>query len=186
LAEERTNVERANKARLEAERRCHVAENERDVYRILARRWKTRVQSSTGVAADDTETIEEAAAAMLLGSRESVSLLGLGTMFRRFRARTAAAARREESDDDGGDDDVDDDEEVVDDALDPADRMEEDNDDQMSVGSTTGEEDSESDEDVDSFSLASSHQGSVVGVPGLRDIPLRPQPRTVSLSEGDF
>jgi hypothetical protein len=181
LVEERANAERANTARLEAERRCQAAEKERDVYRILARRWKTRVQASSGVGADDTETIEEAAAAMLLGSRESVSLLGLGNMFRRFRARASAAAPREESDDDVSDDD-----EVGEGALDPTDRMEEDNDDEMSEGTSTGSEEDESDEDVDSFSLASSHQGSVAGVIGSGDNPLRPQPRTVSLSEEDF
>jgi hypothetical protein len=185
LAEERANVERASKARLEAERRCHAAEKERDVYRILARRWKTRVQASSGVAVDDNQTIEEAAAAMLLGSRESVSLLGLGNMFRRIRARTSASARREESDGAGGDDD---DGDVGDGALDPSDRMEEDDDeeDEMSEGSSASEEDGESTDDVDSFSLASSHQVSVVGVIGSGDDPLRPQARTVSLSEEDF
>jgi hypothetical protein len=178
LAEERANFQRANTARLEAERRCHAAEKERDVYRILARRWKTRVHASA-VATEDTESIEEAAAAMLLGSRDSMSVLGLGNMFRRFRARTSAAAAREEADEDEEED------ELGDDALDPTDRMEEDNDDEMSEGTSTGDEEDESDEDVDSFSF-SSHQGSQVGVPGSGDHPLRPQPRTVSLSEEDF
>lgn len=185
MAEERANAERANTARLEAERRCQAAEKERDVYRILARRWKTRLQASSGGASDDTETIEEAAAAMLLGSRESVSLLGLGNMFRRFRARASAAARREESDDDPDDDDEEEEEEV---AVDASDRMEEDNeDDDMSEDSE--EEDSSSDEDVDSFSVASelsTRDESTIDISESGGKKMRPQPRTVSLSEDDF
>jgi hypothetical protein len=190
LAEERANTERANAARMEAERRCEAAEKERDVYRILARRWKTRLQASSEGAGDDNETIEETAAAMLVGSRESVSLLGLGNVFRRFRARASAAARREESDDDSNDSDSEEDEENE--AFDTSDRMEEDNgnEDAMSEDTENEEVDSSVDEGSDSYSMASSHQGSTIDA----NVPLvaksaRSQDRTVatvSLSEDDF
>jgi hypothetical protein len=38
LKEEKEKADRANKARLEAEARCHLAEKERDIYRLLALR----------------------------------------------------------------------------------------------------------------------------------------------------
>jgi len=43
LREEKAKVASAEKARREAEERCHVAERERAVYRLLARRWQSRV-----------------------------------------------------------------------------------------------------------------------------------------------
>ena len=43
LLEEQNNAAKAHAARLEAERRCQIAERERDVYRLLARRWQSRL-----------------------------------------------------------------------------------------------------------------------------------------------
>ena len=43
LLEEQSNVAKANAARLDAETRCHMAERERDMYRLLARRWQSRL-----------------------------------------------------------------------------------------------------------------------------------------------
>lgn len=58
--EEQADAQRAHQARLEAEARCHAAERERDVYRLLAHRWQTRLQDllrqrggDTSAAADD-------------------------------------------------------------------------------------------------------------------------------------
>merc|ERR1711862_803326 len=44
LLEEQSNAAKAQQARVDAETRCHVAERERDVYRLLARRWQSRLQ----------------------------------------------------------------------------------------------------------------------------------------------
>jgi hypothetical protein len=44
LAEEQEISRKANEAHVKAEARCHVAERERDVYRLLARRWQSRLQ----------------------------------------------------------------------------------------------------------------------------------------------
>ncbi|KAG7352756.1 protein-L-isoaspartateD-aspartate O-methyltransferase PCMT [Nitzschia inconspicua] len=185
LAEEKANTERANLARIEAERRLRATEKERDVYRVLARRWKTRLQASSGVGADDTETIEEAASAMLLASREPVSLLGLGNMFRRFRARASSVGRREESENDSQDDDDEDE------TFGDVDRMEEEqnSEDDMSED-TDSEEDELAEEGSDSFSMASSHQGSTVDATEPHGKARRSESRTVATvslsSEDDF
>jgi len=44
LLEEQVNAAKAKQALVDAEERCHVAERERDVYRLLARRWQSRLQ----------------------------------------------------------------------------------------------------------------------------------------------
>mmetsp|Transcript_26800 Transcript_26800/g.39653 ORF Transcript_26800/g.39653 Transcript_26800/m.39653 type:complete len:494 (+) Transcript_26800:103-1584(+) len=44
LKEEEDNCRKAHAARMEAEARCHMAERERDVYRLLARRLQSRMQ----------------------------------------------------------------------------------------------------------------------------------------------
>jgi hypothetical protein len=43
LVEEQADAQRAHQARVEAEARCHAAEREREVYRLLAHRWQTRL-----------------------------------------------------------------------------------------------------------------------------------------------
>jgi protein-L-isoaspartate O-methyltransferase len=63
LLEEQESARKANQARIEAEARCHVAQRERDIYRLLARRWQVRLQSLLNrrqrVSTLDTEEIEE-------------------------------------------------------------------------------------------------------------------------------
>lgn len=108
LKEEQGNAERANRARLEADARCHLAEKERDIYKHLALRWKNR-RSQRGNEEEDIEEIEEAATAMLLGGRTSLSFLGIGNIFRRFQNQGVAFESsdeeeyEEEADSDDGD-----------------------------------------------------------------------------------
>lgn len=179
LAEEKANAERANAAKLEAERRCEMAEKERDVYRLLARRWQSRMQASSGNADNDNETVEEAAAAILMSGREHNMMFGLGNMLRRFRARASASARQEEDSSEGEEEDSDD----------ASDRMEEDNDEdddhEMNEDSDNGEEDSSSEEDDESLSMSSNHPDAMDGriAKSLRS---QATARTVSLSEDDF
>lgn len=45
LKEEKDKVERTNQAKAELEARCQRAERERDMYRLLARRWQSRLQA---------------------------------------------------------------------------------------------------------------------------------------------
>jgi hypothetical protein len=191
LAEERANAERANLARLEAETRCHLAEKERDVYRLLARRWKSRLSSTLGEHDEgsliDVESIEEAAAAMLLGGRENISIFGLGSMLRRFRAHTGAVEREE-----GGDESDGENEEMIE--QNEADRMEEDEE-ETNEGMLDDDYDDDDDESLSSDSnnrdarsaLGSSQRMTATESRGAaRAIAARPQVRTVSISGADL
>jgi hypothetical protein len=176
LLEEKAKTAKAELARIEAERKCQLAEKERDVYRLLARRWKSRLIASSGEGDGEAETIEEAAAAMLLGSRESGSLFGIGNMFRRFRYRSSAP------DSDGT--------ENEEEATEPTDRMEEDDsedddDDEMDDDSEEGEEAGNVDESV---AMADDGNDSMVDVAASKAKVRSSQAtaRTVSISEEDF
>jgi hypothetical protein len=171
LREEKSSAERANAAKLEAERRCEMAEKERDVYRLLARRWKARVQASSDETENDNETVEEAAAAMLFSGREHHMMFGIGNMLRRFRARADVARREEESSDDDED------------AEEASDRMEEDNEEDSDAEMSEDSDENSSDED-DGSSMESNPQ---IAADSRIAKSLRSQEtaRTVSISEED-
>jgi len=78
LAEEEANVQRANTARLEAEKRSQVAERERDLYKILARTFRSRLNSALSDGSQNSDDIIEG---IIIGGRESFST-GLGGMLR--------------------------------------------------------------------------------------------------------
>lgn len=61
LLEEQADARRAHQARLEAEARCHAAERERDVYRLLANRWQTRLQDLLRRQGGDAAAVAAAA-----------------------------------------------------------------------------------------------------------------------------
>lgn len=148
LKEEQENAERANRARLEADARCHLAEKERDIYKLLALRWKSRHSQR----ADDNghmEDIEEAATEMLLGGRTSLSILGLGTIFRRFHNQGVAFESSDDDEDDGEDASFDEDH---------TDRMEEDEEMLEDEGNEVGDESSASMASAPSASMASSQE----------------------------
>lgn len=168
LREEQALAERANRARLEAESRCHLAEKERDVYRILARRWKARLNETRGVNGDDSdESIEEAAAAMLLGGREPLAAFGLGHLFRRFRARAEAAAQ--------ADDEEEEDEDELEEDDDDSSAMEEDD---LDV-----DEDDVAMEDGGDLDQNDVVEATTTGSSATRSLH---QARTVSIAEEDF
>lgn len=89
LNEEKEKSAKANRARLEAEARCHLAEKERDIYKLLALRWKGRRRAEANHQElgheNEMDQVEDAATAMVLGSRGSSSVLSLRNLFRRFR-----------------------------------------------------------------------------------------------------
>jgi len=112
LVEEQAAAQRARDALQEAEARLHMAERERDVYRLLAMRWQARLQSvthgrSNGDAdAEDNsligmDDIAEAASAVFVNEPMTLSLGGLRAMMRRF-----------ENDSDDGEDDEEEDAEA--------------------------------------------------------------------------
>jgi hypothetical protein len=203
LAEEQANTERANEARLDAETRCHLAVKERDVYRILAMRWRSRFNasssSSSGDRTEDNESIEEAAAAVLFGGRVSLSVLGLGNIFRQIRNRTTVSQNGQHNDEleIDHDDDVseqdtvdrmDDDEDDDDDDEEDGDVMNEamEADDSNNREEVDDDDDEDDDDDDDSLSMGSDHRISMIDTESSQSKNLRPQVRTVSLAEGDF
>ena len=175
LREEKANAERANAAKLDAERRCEEAERERDVYRLLARRWKARVQASSGDTDNDTETVEEAAAAMLLTGRQHNTIFGIGNMLRRFRARAAAARRDAESESSDEEDEEEDE---------ASDRMEEDHDEDNDA-EMSDESDGDSSEEGDESSMDSDDVQNVRNSGIAKSLRSQATARTVSISEED-
>jgi len=191
LAEEQANVERANRARREAESRYRVAERERDIYKILARTLRSRLH---GAPSDDSdESPEEYTLAMLLMERTP---FGLGRVL-----RSAPHGRGDEemgdedfefSEDDNNDDDNYDDHND-DDHDDNDSDGDSDDDDEMEDAVEHLEEEEDNDDDDDdeseddaSLSVASndSHAPSHFIA---ETIPMFfPHSRKVSVSEGDI
>ena len=132
------------------------------------------MSASAGEGDGEAETIEEAAAAMLLGSRESGSLFGIGNMFRRFRYRASAP------DSDGTDNEEE--------TTEPTDRMEEDeseDDDDMNDESVEGEDAENVDE---SAAMADDGNDSMIDVSAskAKNRSSEATARTVSISEEDY
>mmetsp|Transcript_28138 Transcript_28138/g.34255 ORF Transcript_28138/g.34255 Transcript_28138/m.34255 type:complete len:565 (+) Transcript_28138:150-1844(+) len=82
LFEEQQNAAKAQQARIEAETRCQVAERERDVYRLLARRWQSRLQL---ILQQQRQLAERDATGgrnlqRLVSGEERAAIFGLGAM----------------------------------------------------------------------------------------------------------
>jgi hypothetical protein len=97
---------RANKARLEADARCHLAEKERDIYRLLALRSQRDPASNRSLRHQieedmDIDDLEEAATAILFGGG-TLHSLGLRGLVRRLQNHVLelAESETEEGDDD--------------------------------------------------------------------------------------
>jgi len=99
LSEEQENSRNAHAARVEAEARCHAAERERDVFRLLARRWQSRLlllqQNRT-----DNDTVGDEMLA--LHGRESGAIFGLGAMLRGFHSDDSSSESDDDEDEQGG------------------------------------------------------------------------------------
>ena len=184
LAEEQAAAERANERRLDAEARLAVLERERDVYRMLARRWQTRYDSMMvqqdrgGELLDDDEDDDDGDDEGLV---DRPARLGLGQVLARLRNR-----RVEESESSSSSEE----EEEPHDQQQFADPMEEDDDeshdddslseameDSTSHGSSAliAAEPIESDAGIDSQAIEKA-----------ASLAYRQQSRTVSISEGDL
>jgi hypothetical protein len=165
LMEEQSVAKQAQEARSDAETRLHLAERERDVYRLLALRWQTRLQVAMGevggsaagdnhsvIGADD---IAQVSAAVFADEPTMLGLGGLSVMMRRFQAENS----------DGDDDEVQD--------SDRQSHMEDDSDSDDSGGSME-DETTEMNGIDDSESMAMS--------PTSQSMSVRPQARTVSIT----
>jgi len=89
LFEEQSNASKAYVAQLDAERRCLVAEKERDVYRLLAKRWQSRLnlvlqqqrQIYLARTQNSLSTAErQASSRVSMAENEMATLFGLDTM----------------------------------------------------------------------------------------------------------
>jgi len=105
LKEEQINCRRAHEARMEAEARCQTAERERDVYRMLARRWQSRIQvllqqQNRNNSTDNTFDINMEDGMMNYNRRETSVIFGLGAMLGGF---TSDSDEDLESSEDEGD-----------------------------------------------------------------------------------
>jgi hypothetical protein len=110
---------------MEAEARCQLAEEERDVYRVLARRYQLRLetalrrngrgnQDTNGGGASDIEEDEEEEAGdaamvplrvRVMSGREQAVIFGLGAMLRSIQYESGGDGEDEEDDDDDIDED---------------------------------------------------------------------------------
>lgn len=168
LREEREKAELANRARLEADAKCHLMEKERDIYRLLARRAQRipeERRTSRRQAEDDmeTEAIEDAAAALILGGG-SLHGLGLRNIFRRFQNQ---AMVEDEIEEDHGD------------SSSSSDRMDEDDEDDDEVTEESSSSQSTSVRDpLDT--QEESHQNSSEALKESRRV------RAVSIAKGDI
>lgn len=173
LAEEQENVQRANRAKQEAETRYRLAERERDIYKILARTLRSRINSSSPEGRNNaSDIIEESTVEMILGRRESFSTFGLGRIL-----RLVAQERDDEEMGEDGNEDFEFSEE----------ESEDDDDDEMSeaMDDVDGDDEEDSDDD-ESLSQASDDLNPIVDAHSTMSGNIRSQSRTVSISEQDI
>jgi hypothetical protein len=170
LLEEQDSARKAHEARVEAEARCHVAQRERDVYRLLARRWQARLHSVLNRR--QRATIEQDVQEMVTHLNGPISL------------------RNSESDDDYSDDDGDNDMDVDDSGHVAGEQDNSDQEDISIEGSSEGdsfiflsEEDCSGIPNLEESetSMAHSLSASPSSVNGI--MMTRSQVRTVSISE---
>ena len=170
LAEEQANVESANEAKQEAEMRCMVAERERDIYKVLARTLRSRLNSSLP---EGSEIVDETVAAeRILGRRESSLTFDYGRMFE-LVARERNDEEMEEDENEDEDEDFleqDDDDDDMSDAMNDVD--------------SDGEEASEGDDE--SLSVAIDDESLILDGNVTMSSGIRSQSRAVSISEADL
>ena len=172
LAEEQANVESANEAKQEAEMRCMVAERERDIYKVLARTLRSRLNSSLP---EGSEIVDETVAAeRILGRRESSLTFDYGRMFELVaRERNDEEMEEDENEDEDEDEDFleqDDDDDDMSDAMNDVD--------------SDGEEASEGDDE--SLSVAIDDESLILDGNVTMSSGIRSQSRAVSISEADL
>jgi hypothetical protein len=164
LADEQGTIQRAQEARMEAETRLHMVERERDVYRLLAMRWQSRLQALAnehGAEIDDdslvgVDDIAEAASSVFVNEPLLLRLGGLRAMMRQFQHGNS-------DDDDDNEDDGDD-------------------------NNNHGDMDEESEEETEDMDDATEHETEAMSVSPADSHVLsgRQQARTVSISSQDL
>jgi hypothetical protein len=110
LREEQATAKQAQEARLNAETRLHLAERERDVYRLLALRWQSRLRTLTNERGDHSgdddeafvaaEDVANVAAGVFANEPISLGLGGLSVLIRRFQSQNSDSDDEVEEDSD--------------------------------------------------------------------------------------
>jgi hypothetical protein len=110
LREEQATAKQAQEARLDAETRLHLAERERDVYRLLALRWQSRLRALTNEQGDHdgddgeafigAEDVAHVAAGVFADEPVSLGLGGLSVLIRRFQSQYSDSDDEVEEDSD--------------------------------------------------------------------------------------
>eukprot|EP00540_Astrosyne_radiata_P004000 CAMPEP_0116841026 /NCGR_PEP_ID=MMETSP0418-20121206/10691_1 /TAXON_ID=1158023 /ORGANISM="Astrosyne radiata, Strain 13vi08-1A" /LENGTH=516 /DNA_ID=CAMNT_0004471397 /DNA_START=64 /DNA_END=1614 /DNA_ORIENTATION=+ len=198
LLEEQENARKAHLARMEAEARCHIAERERDVYRLLARRWQSQLQdllrqqrenngSGESNSNNNNSSANEDTTSLILSGREQAVIFGLGAMLRGFQS---------DSDDDEIDSDNEQQQQQQGQNEMDAEEMShgEEQEGQIfteSAAANDNSNDEDSDDDANyAFSEDETERQSNAleksRTPPARTITLRPQVRAVSLSADDY
>jgi hypothetical protein len=165
LREEQATAKQAQEARLDAETRLHLAERERDVYRLLALRWQSRLRALTNERGDHSgnhdeafvaaEDVADVAAGVFADEPVSLGLGGLGVLIRRFQAQNSDSDDEVEEDHQG--------------------RMEDDS--ESEDGSAVMEEETDVDELPESIAVSPRTSQS---------LSVRSQTRTVSITSEDL
>jgi len=134
LREEKAKAEKSDKARREADERCCTAEREVTVYRLLARRWQSRLNlllsqedSRDDSARQRDEAAQEVSDLLDLagGAQNNNMIVQIGNQFTISALRTMLQPMSNIAPDEGGDNDFNDEENSVEEEQ-GADNMEED------------------------------------------------------------
>ena len=182
---------------MEAETRAQLAEEEKDVYRVLARRYQLRLEAALRRSGRQHERDEEEDMVPLNGTgsrglsgREQAVIFGLGAMLRSIQYESGD----DEEDDDDEVDDID--EEEGDDGIEEGHNtngMEEDGSihGQDNSNESMAEQEEEDDDESDSDEIPSSFlplaaQGMVTAMSHASALVVRPQRRTVSITSEDL
>ncbi|CAB9506930.1 Protein-L-isoaspartate O-methyltransferase domain-containing protein [Seminavis robusta] len=199
LREEQESSQRAHNARMEAEARCQLAEEERDVYRVLARRYQLRLEAALrrngrdnhhnnhSSASDIEEDEEEEGEARAMSGREQAVIFGLGAMLRSIQYESGGDDDEDEEEDD---DDIDEDDE--DEGSEPNEatgrasggnvHMEEDGHEELNEEM----DENDGDDDDDSGSVSYFPLGTHGMTAHSTSLIVRPQRRTVSITAEDL
>lgn len=173
LKEEEDSCRKAHEARMEAEARCHMAERERDMYRLLARRLQSRMQIM--LEQQNGENLTENAIAAVDFEDELVNLNGTGTF--------GGMPHGFESDSDSDDDSDSSDEEVAMETEESDQNQDIEEDDDNYAFFSDDDDVPEMDESTLSSSEISSDQSSPLRSLSPKALVVRPQPRTVSITD---
>jgi len=183
LLEEQECSRKAHQALVSAEARLHVAERERDVYRLLARRWQTRLQNVVRQQCSEQMDVEadsdEDSRDIQIPGPEQAVMFGLVSMHRTFQSGSDAS-------------DDDEDQAQLDEEIDHVDELfhEDISDDEGNYQFSSADEENHDEvsrqNSVSSFDAMDDGRSQSISPASASALALRPQTRTVSITNDDL